>query len=515
MDRLFWKFFFAFWLALLTAGFGVGSVVWLRHNAQHAAENQARNQTIDVRRAALIEVAARILTHGGSDALREFLGALSQTRFPAIFAVDNDGRDVLNRELSPEVLKQARELHDKGTYPDALREISAGDGRQYLLFIPAREFGLTDVLKPLLRAGEPHFFDDPPPRPPDFDRHDGRGPKPDFADSGPPPRDGLLHRGGPPPEFGDGGPPSREPPPPVLPIAAGTLAGLLFSSLLAWYFAKPIRTLRTAFAALAQGKLDTRIADRMGHRHDELSDLGRDFDHMAGQIGDLVHAQQRLLHDVSHELRSPLARIQAAIGLVQQMPAKLPATLERIERESQRMSDLIGELLMLSRLESGVSAKPTETVDLDELLGDIVADAELEAAGRIRLVYRAGGEILLRGDAELLHRAFENVIRNAVQHCRTDGAVAIALNSDGKLATVSVEDDGPGVPEAELEMIFQPFFRSRNHNKAGSTGLGLTIALRAVAAHRGSIHAVNRPRGGLKIILEFPLGAPSPASPHT
>lgn len=511
MDRLFWKFFFAFWLALLTAGFGVGSVVWLRHNAHQAADHQARVQTIDVRRAALIEVAARILTHGGSDALREFLGALSQTRFPAIFAVDKDGRDVLNRELSPEVLKQARELHGQGTYPEALREISAGDGRQYLLFIPAREFGLSDALKPLLRAGEPRFLNGRPPHPPEFDHPENHGPKPDFGDSGPPPGDEGF-RLAPPPEFGDGGPPLREPPPPVLPIAAGTLAGLLFSSLLAWYFAKPIRTLRGAFAALAQGKLDTRIADRMGHRHDELSDLGRDFDHMAGQIGDLVHAQQRLLHDVSHELRSPLARIQAAIGVAQQMPAKLPTTLDRIERESQRMSDLIGELLMLSRLESGVAAKPSETVDLDDLLGDIVADAELEAAGRIRLLYHPGGEILLRGDAELLHRAFENVIRNAVQHCRTDGAVSVAVGSDGKRATVSVEDDGPGVPEAELDAIFQPFFRSRNHDKAGSTGLGLTIALRAVAAHGGRINAVNRTRGGLKVILEFPLGAQAPAS---
>jgi signal transduction histidine kinase len=286
------------------------------------------------------------------------------------------------------------------------------------------------------------------------------------------------------------------------------LASLLFSGILAWYFAKPIRSLRDAFSAVAQGRLNTRIGNAMGRRGDELADLGRDFDHMAQKICALINAQQHLLHDVSHELRSPLARIQAAIGLAQQQPEKLPATLERIERESQRISDLVGELLMLSTLEAGVAPGKLDLINLDDLMADIVADVRFEAEPRrIALSYHGDIDVVVECQSELLHRAIENVLRNAVQHCKAEGTVLIAANFDGnnRCLRIQVDDEGPGVPDQDLTAIFQPFFRSGQPQKSHSTGLGLTIAHRAVEAHGGNITASNRPEGGLRVVIEIPF----------
>jgi len=246
----------------------------------------------------------------------------------------------------------------------------------------------------------------------------------------------------------------------------------------------------------------------MGKRRDELSDLGQNFDHMAGQIHSLVHAQQRLLHDVSHELRSPLARIQAAIGLAQQQPEKQQTMLERIERESQRMNDLVGELLVLSRLEAGVPGSESYDFDIGGLLDDIVEDARFEA-GRHAVAIRYDGmeETLVKGRSELLHRAIENVLRNALQHCKRGGEVSVEARFDtGKRRLqVAVDDQGPGVAESDLAAIFEPFFRSGDRGKAGSIGLGLAIAYRSIEAYGGRIQARNRPQGGLRIEIDIPF----------
>lgn len=481
MGRLFWKFFFAFWLALLTAGVGVGTAVWLRHSAQ---QNPSPNQTdvVDVRRASLVKLAASTLPHGGVKGLHQFIQTLQNTRFPPIYAVDDADRELLDRPLAPEVLQQARALYLKNAYPEAIQMVSADDGHRYLLFVPLPEHGFGDLFSP--------SFPGTPVLPP-FGFMPG---------DKPPPPSGTPEDRGPPPR--------REPPSPVLPIASGCLASLLFSGLLAWYFAKPIRNLRDAFSAVAQGRLNTRIGNAMGRRRDELADLGRDFDHMAGQICSLVDAQQHLLHDVSHEIRSPLARIQAAIGLAQQQPEKLPATLERIERESERISDLVGELLMLSKLEAGVATGKIDRINLGDLLADIIADARFEAeSNRIELSYQGSIDVVIECQSELLHRAIENVLRNAVQHCKAAGTVIIDANfdSDNRRLRIRVDDEGPGVPDQDLAAIFQPFFRSDHSKKPHSTGLGLTIAHRAIEAHGGTISASNRPQGGLRIVIEIPL----------
>ncbi|MGE5384648.1 MAG: ATP-binding protein [Betaproteobacteria bacterium] len=325
-----------------------------------------------------------------------------------------------------------------------------------------------------------------------------------------PERHDWRHR--PPEPPGLGGAPALQsrphfPPPrrlPLIPLVVTLFASLIFAALLARYVSKPIGKLRAAFAAAATGDLEARVGEDMGKRRDELADLGHDFDRMASQLGALMEAQRRLMHDVSHELRSPLARLQAALGLLRQRPERLEATIERIEREGVRMDRLVGELLTLSRLEAGVTGAMDEPVALGELLTDIVEDARFEADGlgrEVALSLSADG--LVRGNGELLHRAVENVVRNALRHTAVGTGIAVEASREGGVFRIAILDHGPGISEAKLEAIFEPFFRADDASGEGH-GLGLTIARRVVEAHGGSIRASNRADGGLKVEIALP-----------
>ena len=304
-------------------------------------------------------------------------------------------------------------------------------------------------------------------------------------------------------------PPAHGPPPhgfrlpPIPVLLGGLLASLMCAGGLAWYIAKPIRQLRGAFVAAAGGDLEVRIGERMGKRRDELSDLGHDFDRMSSHLCALMDGQRRLLHDVSHELRSPLARLHAAIGLARQQPARLEDTLQRIEREGERMNRLVGELLTLSRLEAGVVA-PLELLDLDELIGDLVEDARFEAASRgVTVNYENHPNFQVRANGELLHRAVENVLRNALRFSPLGGVVTLVVASlPGNRCRITIEDQGPGVPSADLENIFTPFFRGVS--EGDGYGLGLAIARRVLTSINGNVVAENRPEGGLRVVLEMP-----------
>jgi two-component system OmpR family sensor kinase len=231
---------------------------------------------------------------------------------------------------------------------------------------------------------------------------------------------------------------------PLVPILSGLLVSLVSALALAWYFAKPIRHLRRAFDAAAGGDLAVRVGAGMGGRRDELADLGRDFDHMTERLGLLVDGQKRLLHDVSHEMRSPLARLQAAIGLARQQPEQFEKTLERIEREGDRLDRLIDELLTLSRLEAGVAGK-VEAVDMQELLEGIVEDARFEGAARqvgVDLLASALPEV--RAHPGLLQRAIENVVRNALRHSPPGGVVRIEAGVTGNRLRLCVADRRAG-----------------------------------------------------------------------
>ena len=328
-----------------------------------------------------------------------------------------------------------------------------------------------------------------------------------WGDGGPPPPASFAAAHPPPPA--ERPPPPHRLPLPLLPILAGGLVSLLFAALLAWYFAKPISRLRKAFEAVAGGQLDTRIAAAMGRRDDELADLGADFDRMAGRLESLLMAQRRLLHDVSHELRSPLARLQAAADLLRQQPERAGEFIERIERDTRRMDHLVGELLTLARLDAGMVGRREDRVDVRELICDIAEDASFEAAGRhCTIAIEQVATSIAEGNHELLYRAFENVIRNAVKHSPEGGLVSISTEAEAGRLRVLVADQGAGVVEADLGAIFEPFVRSdRDHLPLGY-GLGLAITRRVIEAHGGSVKAINRPTGGLLVVLELPAVQP-------
>ena len=303
-------------------------------------------------------------------------------------------------------------------------------------------------------------------------------------------------------------PPPPRIPPPVLPILAGSLVSLVFAALLAWYFARPIRTLRGAFAAVAEGRLETRIGSAMGSRHDELADLSNDFDHMADHLEALIDTQRRLLHDVSHELRSPLARLQAAADLLLQQPERGGEFAARIQRDTARMDALVDQLLTLARLDAGMAGRLDEDVDVYEIVVDVADAAGFEAQARqCTIACDLTQSIIVRGNHELLQRAIENVVRNAVRHSPAGGVVAIAVSADARRLRVTVSDDGPGVAPRELSAIFDPFVRGSNAPASTGHGLGLAITRRVAVAHGGRVFAENRARGGLAVTLEIPLRA--------
>jgi two-component system, OmpR family, sensor kinase len=296
---------------------------------------------------------------------------------------------------------------------------------------------------------------------------------------------------------------------PPLPLIAGVLVSLAFAAWLSWYLTRPIKILYRAFDALADGELKTRVGDQMGSRKDELAELGKAFDRSAAKLEAMVQSKQRLLHDVSHELRSPLTRLQAYGGLLIQQPERANELVLRIERETSRMDKLVGELLTLARIESTHRA-PSQQVDLVELAHSLLSDAELDLQAKTcRLEIKAPERIEVKGNAEMLYRALDNVLRNAVRFSPLGGVIElnIAVDETNRLVFISIADAGPGLRREDIERIFEPFYRSQPHSDGVSDGhgLGLAITHSIVLSHNGDICAINRPSGGLEIIISLPL----------
>jgi two-component system sensor histidine kinase CpxA len=301
---------------------------------------------------------------------------------------------------------------------------------------------------------------------------------------------------------------------PVPGLIIAIISSGLVCYLLSWYMTKPIARLRAATLQLAAGDLTARSGAPPSRRRDEVAGLMRDFDTMAERLESLVKAQSRLLNDISHELRSPLARLNVALGLARQRSGPESASmLERIELEANRLNELIGRILTLARLEDGEKRVPETPVPLDELVLNVVEDAEFEAQARhchVRSTIPVG-EWGVRGDASLLHSALENVVRNAVRYTGEETSVEVELSrtqsTAGPQATLRISDCGPGVPPDSLDKLFLPFYRldDARGRLTGGVGLGLAITERAVRFHGGKVTAFNRPGGGLMVEINLPL----------
>ncbi|CNK32919.1 sensor histidine kinase [Yersinia enterocolitica] len=294
---------------------------------------------------------------------------------------------------------------------------------------------------------------------------------------------------------------------PIPMIWMGVLGGLFFSTLLAWNLTRPMRQLRAGFERVAQGDLSVRLLPVMRRRHDELTEVARDFDSMAERLEELVSAREQLLHDVSHELRSPLARLQLAIGLARQNPDNVENSLQRIEHESERLDKMIGELLALSRAENHNIAEDDEYFDLRELVTVVVNDARYEAqVPGVEILLQVSPQVdyTVKGNAELMRRAIDNIVRNALRFSTHGQQVKVLLSQVDKSYQIQVSDQGPGVDESKLSSIFDPFVRVKSAMLGKGYGLGLAITRKVILAHGGQVEARNGEQGGLVITLRVP-----------
>jgi two-component system sensor histidine kinase CpxA len=281
------------------------------------------------------------------------------------------------------------------------------------------------------------------------------------------------------------------------------VAAVLLCYWLTYHLTSPVRALQKAVERFGRGDLAARTGST---RRDELGQLARAFDRMAGRIATLLDAERRLLLDISHELRSPLARLGVAVELARS-GEDLDAALNRIQKESDRLNSLVGQLLEVTRAEGDPNSLRRNVMRLDDLVRHVVDDSQIEAAANgCSLQFEGRDAVTLEGDSELLRRAVENVVRNAIRYAPRDTRVTVVLTADGSRAAVKVRDRGPGVPEDSLPRLFDAFYRvdSDRDRASGGVGLGLSIARRAIELHQGSIRARNA-EPGLEVTIELPI----------
>lgn len=300
----------------------------------------------------------------------------------------------------------------------------------------------------------------------------------------------------------------------ALGLVASLLLFALWSYVLSRYLTRPLLSLRRSVRAFADGQWPVRIAPQVLARPDEIGELGREFSQMASRLQRLISDQRQLLRDVSHELRSPLARSAVALEL-----ARLDAVpeqqeyLDRIEQETGRLNELIEDLLHMARLETVQDRQHWQRFDCAELLQQVVADARFEWPDSPLQLQLPAGAVTLQGDPRLLLSAFENIIRNALLHTAPQTSVDISLQV-AAVAEIRIRDHGPGVPEHLLADLLRPFVRSEQARERSPDtlqqghrgfGLGLAIAQRVIQHHDGTLQLSNHPQGGLQVLIRLPV----------
>jgi two-component system sensor histidine kinase CpxA len=452
MTRLYWRIFISFWLVIIMT-----VIVTVAVNSI-AFRDEIVNSRFSALRDSmelLSQQAQQALDEGGENGLRDWLQMREALQpVPPLLIVNPAGAEMLQRPLPAgldRVRPETRPFSRTGANPRRARSprvhrLVAADGQSYRMLVPGfrPRFGGW-FLRPETRA--------------------------------------------------------------LFPLVLVLLSGAA-CLLLARYLTRPIRAFRAAGQSIAAGDLGARVGPSIAKRKDEFGELATDFDRMADRIEELLGSQQQLLRDVSHELRSPLARLQAAVGLIRQKSSdKADAHLDRIEQEAESLNELIGQILSMARLETGTSVD-RQPVDLNRLVAEIVEDARYEGESHQKsIAFTAGEYCVMEIDESLMHKAIENVVRNAIRHSRECTEVsADRLPAGGVKITIS--DDGPGIDPADAERIFEPFFtRASDGGTAYSgAGVGLAIARRAVELHGGSIRARNADAGGFVVEIELSGG---------
>ena len=295
-------------------------------------------------------------------------------------------------------------------------------------------------------------------------------------------------------------------------LAVQLLLSLLFIGVVGWWVARsvarPVEALRRATRRMADGELSTRVGRQGGLAHDELAQLAGDFDLMAGRIEALVAHDRGVLQDLSHELRSPLARLQLILALARRsdQPDEAAPYFEQAEQEIARLDRMLGEMLALSRMEGGLPGMEREPIELAALAHDCMEQFRLEAEARhVDLGLTSVDSVVVSGNAMLLERALGNLLANAIKFGPEGGRVGVTLRVDQRFAELAVRDHGPGVPGSELALLFRPFYRGSNAARADGHGLGLSIVQRVVQVHGGCIEVRNAEGGGLEVRLRLPL----------
>lgn len=450
MHKLFWRVF-AWYLGATLAILVAGIVIFrLTDSASSGTSLSAYFEKTVSNQA---EAAAMAWRNGGAAALRAEFAMTSRPRF----LVEESGRDLAGNPVNGELTELIRRA--RGT--DAFEYASVGRDR----FVARR----------VMAGGRPLVFVRPVPQQPMFP---------------------LI--GGPLPMWAR--------------LGLGIFTALVMCSLFAAYVTSPLLKLRAAARDFAAGNLSARVGrSKPFHRGDEFSELAADFDNMATQIQNLMLAQKRILGDISHELRSPLTRLQIALEMARRKAGpEAQENLDRIEQEAERMNSLIGQMLQTARTEQMQPGK-RRLFDLALLVEEVAADANFEAVANGKAVTLKKAEMsVVHADRELVRSAIENVVRNAIRYTPPGSDVRIELERGEGQAHITVRDEGPGVPEEALTKLFDPFYRvnAARDRDSGGVGLGLAITRQVVTAHGGTVEARNRQGGGMELELNVPLKTP-------